>query len=78
MPGAAQFEARVDHVERLGDASLVYARVAEAESAWVVKTDRPAPAPGTLITLSLLPQDLHLFDGDGWACERTVELTELM
>jgi len=76
--GAAQFEARVEHVERLGDASLVYARVAEAETSWVLKTDLPAPAPGSALTLSLRPQDLHLFDADGWACERTVEFAELM
>lgn len=78
VAGAAQFQAGVDHVERLGDSSLIYAKVSGVDSTWVVRTDEETPSPGSVITLSLLPSDLHLFDSDGWACPRTVEFSELM
>ena len=78
VPGAAHFAAAVEHVERLGDASLIHVSVQGLDGLWVVKTDQPAPRPSDRLSLSLLPSDIHLFDALGWACERTSELTEQM
>ena len=76
VPGCAQFQARVDHIERLGDSSLIYAQAEDLEGVWVVKTDQPAPRPDDRLVLSLAPQDLHLFDAEGWACARTADWVE--
>lgn len=76
QPGCAQFQARVDHVERLGDSTLIYAHVQGLEGSWVIKTDQPAPSPQEALTISLAPEVLHLFDSDGWACMRTAAQSE--
>jgi multiple sugar transport system ATP-binding protein len=66
-PGASAFEGRVDAVERLGEASLVYMRLAGGEDVIVrVAGDDPA-VPGDLFTARVPHRALHVFDGAGQA-----------
>ena len=63
------------HVERLGDSSLLYVNVGAGLPTLTVKVEGNASrAVGSALTLRLLPDQLHLFDGAGKACVRTVEL----
>ena len=63
------------HVERLGDASLLYVDAGAALPTMTVRCEGAASqAPGTRLTLRLLPHELHLFDAADQACRRTVEL----
>ncbi len=65
----------VRHVERLGDISLFYVDYGNAPTVLTVRVEGSVrPAAGHGLTLRLLPRRLHLFDGNGKACERTVEL----
>ncbi len=66
----------VRHVERLGDVSLLYVDYAgSASKSITVRVEGSVrPAPNTPVTLRLLPEHLHLFDGAGLACQRTVDL----
>ncbi|MBK6854467.1 MAG: sn-glycerol-3-phosphate ABC transporter ATP-binding protein UgpC [Burkholderiales bacterium] len=67
---------KVRHVERLGDVSLLYVdyQAPDARQVTVRVEGSVRPAPGTGVTLRLLPEHLHLFDSSGLACARTVEL----
>ncbi len=67
---------KVRHVERLGDISLLYVdyEAPDARQVTVRVEGSVRPAAGTVITLRLLPEHLHLFDSAGLACTRTVEL----
>jgi TOBE domain len=57
----------VDAVERLGEASLVYMRLAGGEDVIVrVAGDDPA-VPGDLFTAQVPHRALHVFDGAGHA-----------
>ncbi|WP_157267863.1 ABC transporter ATP-binding protein [Azohydromonas aeria] len=63
------------HVERLGDASLLYVDAGAGLPTLTVRREGAAThAPGTPLTLRLLPEQLHLFDAREMACRRTVEL----
>ena len=67
------------HVERLGDASLLYVNLTGANTqglpALTVKVDGAAPrGSGQALSLQLRPDQLHLFDSAGQACPRMVEL----
>ena len=63
------------HVERLGDQSLYYVEHGTAPQVLTVRVDGNAkPAAGTKMTLRLRPHELHLFDSNGVACRRTVEV----
>jgi multiple sugar transport system ATP-binding protein len=67
--------ATLRHVERLGDSSLLYVDLGAGLPTLTVKVEGNASrAAGTALTLRLLPDQLHLFDGAGQACARTVEL----
>ncbi len=71
----AALGARLLHVERLGDASLLYVNVGDGLPTMTVKMDGSVSrAAGSSLTLRLLPETLHLFDSTGQACVRTVEL----
>ena len=73
-PGA-QLSATVQHVERLGDVSLLYVDVGSPPVPFTVRVEGSVrPTAGTGMTLRLRPEDLHLFDAGGLACQRTVEL----
>ncbi len=63
------------HLERLGDSSLLYVRVGVDQPITTVKVDGSSQALfGSALTLRLLPEHLHLFDSQGMACRRTLEL----
>ncbi|OYU68414.1 MAG: hypothetical protein CFE45_42900 [Burkholderiales bacterium PBB5] len=63
------------HVERLGDSSLLYVNVGAGFPTLTVKVEGSVSRPaGTALTLRLLPDQLHLFDAAGQACQRTVDL----
>ena len=67
--------ATLRHVERLGDASLLYVSVGAGLPTLTVKVDGSASrTAGSALTLRLLPEQLHLFDEHGQACARTVDL----
>jgi multiple sugar transport system ATP-binding protein len=65
----------LQHVERLGDSSLLYVNVGAGFPVMTVKVEGAATqAVGLRMTLRLLPDQLHLFDAAGKACARSVEL----
>jgi multiple sugar transport system ATP-binding protein len=66
--------ASLQHIERLGDSSLLYVQIAGQPIATVKVEGSAALATGSELTLRLLPDQLHLFDSQGIACHRTVEL----
>jgi multiple sugar transport system ATP-binding protein len=68
--------AQLQHIERLGDSSLLYVQIPGQPIATVKVEGSAAMAAGSALTLRLLPDQLHLFDSEGLACHRTVELPE--
>ena len=68
--------ASLQHIERLGDASLLYVQIPSQPMATVKVEGSAALAAGSGLTLRLMPDQLHLFDSQGIACHRTVELPE--
>ncbi len=63
------------HVERLGDSSLLYVSVGPGLPSLTVKVEGAAArGSGQALTLRLRAEQLHLFDGGGQACARTVDL----
>jgi multiple sugar transport system ATP-binding protein len=63
------------HVERLGDASLLYVDGGPGLGTLTARVEGAATqAPGARLTLRLRPEQLHLFDAAGLSCRRTVEL----
>ena len=63
------------HVERLGEASLLYVDAGGGLPLLTVRIDGTAhQAVGQQLTLRLRPEQLHLFDGNGQGCPRVVEL----
>lgn len=67
----------VRHVERLGDITYLYVDVGKSPSVKVLTVRVEGcikPEVGSKLTINLLPENLHLFDSEGLACHRTVEL----
>ncbi|MDE3232040.1 MAG: sn-glycerol-3-phosphate ABC transporter ATP-binding protein UgpC [Pseudomonadota bacterium] len=65
----------LQHIERLGDSSLLYVQMGEGQAVTTVKVEGSATtSAGTSLNLCMLPDQLHLFDSHGMACQRTVEL----
>jgi multiple sugar transport system ATP-binding protein len=63
------------HMERLGDSSLLYVNVGTGIPTLNVKVEGSAnTAVGERLTLRLMPEQLHLFDAAGKACERPIVL----
>ncbi len=63
------------HMERLGDSSLLYVQVGTGIPTLNVKVEGSATtAVGERLTLRLMPEQLHLFDAAGQACERPIVL----
>ncbi len=74
-PVASLLPATQQHVERLGDASLLYVSVGPGLPTLTVKVEGSASRGAGQALLLRLPADqLHLFDGAGQACERSVDL----
>jgi multiple sugar transport system ATP-binding protein len=66
---------RVEHIEKLGEASLLYVSGGEGLPLLTVKVDgTAAQAIGSSVWVHCPPQALHLFDAEGDACPRTLEL----
>ncbi len=82
-PGTAVLQARVEHLERLGESSLLYLSLVVATRAcaptpMTVRVEGHAEAAvGDTVAVSLRPRALHLFDRDGLAFRRTVTLPSL-
>ena len=71
----AALPATLLHVERLGDASLLYVNPGAGLPTMTVRAEGSVVRPaGTALSLRLLPEALHVFDAAGQACMRTVEL----
>jgi len=68
--------ASLQHIERLGDSSLLYVHIPCQPIATVKVEGSASLAAGSALTLRLIPDQLHLFDSQGIACHRTVELPE--
>jgi ABC-type sugar transport system ATPase subunit len=68
--------ASLQHIERLGDASLLYVQIPGQPMATVKVEGSAALAAGSVLTLRRMPDQLHLFNSQGIACHRTVELPE--
>ena len=68
--------ASLQHIERLGDASLLYVQIPGQPMATVKVEGSAALTAGSALTLRLIPDQMHLFDSQGIACHRTVELPE--
>jgi multiple sugar transport system ATP-binding protein len=63
------------HMERLGDSSLLYVNVGAGIPTLNVKVEGSASISiGERLTLRLIPEQLHLFDAAGQACERPIVL----
>ncbi len=63
------------HMERLGDSSLLYVSIGAGLPTLNVKVEGSATtAVGEPLTLRLMPEQLHLFDAMGKACERPIVL----
>ncbi|MEK8028303.1 ABC transporter ATP-binding protein [Pseudaquabacterium rugosum] len=71
----AALSTRLRHVERLGDASLLYLALSEGAPLMTLRVEgSSSAAPGTVVTLGVRPEVCHLFGADGRAFRRTVEL----
>ena len=65
----------LQHIERLGDSSLLYVQMGEDQAVTTVKVEGSATThAGTSLNLCMMPDQMHLFDSQGMACQRTVEL----
>jgi len=65
----------LQHIERLGDSSLLYVQMGEGQAVTTVKVEGSATtSAGTSLNLCMLPDQMHLFDSRGMACQRTVTL----
>jgi multiple sugar transport system ATP-binding protein len=68
--------ASLQHIERLGDSSLLYVQIPGQAIATVKVEGSASLAAGSALTLRLQADQLHLFDSAGLACHRTVQLPE--
>lgn len=67
--------ARVAHVEKLGEASLLYLDMPDGLPTVTVKVEGTTRAmPGEPLAIQFNPQDVYVFDAQGHALPRTVEL----
>ena len=72
----AAMTASLQHIERLGDSSLLYVQIPGQAIATVKVEGSASLAAGSALTLRLQADQLHLFDSAGLACHRTVQLPE--
>jgi ABC-type sugar transport system ATPase subunit len=66
-PSAIRIEGRIDAIERLGEASHVYMRLADGTDVVARAPGDIAAQPGDAFTASLSGTSLHVFDGSGVA-----------
>jgi multiple sugar transport system ATP-binding protein len=73
--GASRLHLTMAQMERLGESSLLYLRLDAASPLVTLRLEGSASrAPGEPVTLSVLPDRCHLFDAQGRAFRRTVDL----
>ncbi len=66
---------QVSHIEKLGEASLLYVELGQGLPVITVRVDGTAREQvGQAIQLELPADLIHLFDADGMACERMLDL----
>ena len=66
---------QLQHIERLGDSSLLYVQLGEGQAVTTVKVEGSAATlSGSTLNLCMQPDQMHLFDSQGMACHRTVAL----
>ena len=66
---------QIEHIEKLGDASLLYVNVGAQIPLLTMKVEGTATQSiGSTVHMYCPPEALHLFDVEGDACRRTPEL----
>ncbi len=74
-PGANVISGQIEHIEKLGDASLLYVTVGNKIPLLTAKVEGTASQRvGSAVHMYCQPEALHLFDAEGDACRRTPEL----
>ena len=74
-PGANVLAGRIEHSEKLGEASLLYLSAPSASQLLTVKVEgTTAHRQGESVHVHCPVDSLHVFDADGDACRRTPEL----
>jgi len=74
-PGANVISGQIEHIEKLGDASLLYVTVGNKIPLLTAKVEGTASqSVGSPVHMYCPPEALHLFDAEGDACRRTPEL----
>ena len=73
--GPNTLAARVVHIEKLGEASLLYLELSPGAPTITLKVEGTTPLQaGENVRVRVLAEDLHLFDSNGEALTRTVSL----
>ena len=68
-------EGRVEHIEKLGESSMIYFRVAGHDDLLTLKVEGTAnQRKGDALRVACPVDAIHVFDAEGDACERTVQL----
>jgi ABC-type sugar transport system ATPase subunit len=66
---------RIEHIEKLGEASLLYLSTAGSQQLLTVKVDGTTRhRDGETVHVTCPAECLHVFDAEGDACHRTPEL----
>jgi multiple sugar transport system ATP-binding protein len=74
-PGANVLSGRIEHIEKLGEASLLYLSTAGSQQLLTVKVDGTTRhRDGETVHVTCPAECLHVFDAEGDACHRTPEL----
>ncbi|MBP9147182.1 MAG: sn-glycerol-3-phosphate ABC transporter ATP-binding protein UgpC [Rhodoferax sp.] len=74
-PGQNVISGQVEHVEKLGDSSLLYIMVSAKVPLLTIKIEGTAnQTVGSIVHMQCPPDSLHVFDAEGDACLRTPKL----
>ena len=74
-PGDNVLSGRIEHIEKLGEASLLYLNTANAKPLVTVKVEgTTTQRKGDTVHVRCPAESLHVFDAEGDACDRTPEL----
>ena len=74
-PGANVLSGHIEHIEKLGEASLLYLNTPASTQLVTVKVEgTTAQRTGETVHVQCPTESLHVFDAEGDACHRTPEL----
>jgi len=74
-PGSNVISGRIEHIEKLGEASLLYVSTSGSTNLLTVKVEGTTHHTSGQTVHAVCPADsLHVFDAEGDACHRTPEL----